>query len=962
MSNLQSISKKVQFNEALAVINKIGQTMIATQDLSGVLKKIAKNAKDVLRADIVDLYEYSQEHNEFTLPPILVGKRWHRHVPKVEIYADDVVVQVVKAGKPKYFSDAQNTTLLTRKFDVLRDDAPDKRFVSREGVVSSVSLPLRAGKETVGVMFVNYRARQAFDDNQRNLIESFSNLAAIAIYNARLYKAEHDRRQLSDFQTQALDRLSRLSQRLVSIREEHGDVHDFLKEVAQSAQEVLQADLIDLYEYSHSKRSYELPQISVGERIGNFVPKQVIYDDDVVLQLIDRDQPSYIENSQVDDSIASDYTIARADVPVDRFAIREKIQSTAAIPLKAGDEPVGLMFANYRTRQQFTAEQRELIELFANHAAIAIQNVRLYKQLNRKVEDLNALSKVGQQLTANMRLQEQEILNLVHEQSGKLMDANNMYIALYNEKTDTIEFDLAFKDGQPISIAARKVDDERRGRTEEIIRTKESIFLPTQKESEDWYEKPGRQEFVKPALPSWIGVPMVVRQKVIGVIATYHISKDNVYSKDDLNILQAMASQAAIALDNSRTFQALVDFGQKVSAGIGLQEDEILKLIYEQASKLMDTDNMYIALYDEMPADTIRFGLAFKNGKPISVATRKIDDTRRGRTEEIIRTKQSIFLATREESEKWYQQPGRAEFIGNPLSSWVGVPMMVEDKVLGVVATYHPDYDHVYSTGDEKILQSMANIAAVAINNARLYEMLEATNERIAETEAVVIRTSIAADFVHHLNNLAGTIPIWVDLIRKRIKSSAPGNDGLITYVEKYLAKIDLDADHLLREGEQLKSPLKVESIQVNEMLGSLVRQALVQIPAKIKISFDQQPLPPIQAVATELNNALWCVIENGIDAMPDGGPLEISTSIKLDENRKQWIHIQIKDQGKGISKEYRNKVFLPFQSTKPGHMGYGLWRTRNIIERLGGTITFDSVEKIGTTFIINLPDKEGQK
>ena len=438
MSNLRSVSKKNQLNQALAVLNKIGQTLIATQDLPGVLKTIAQNARDVLSADIVDLYEYIQDNNEFVLPPILVGKRRHRYVPKVKIYEDDVVVKVVKLGKPKYFPDAQNTSQLTRKFVVVRDDAPDKRFVTREGVISSVSIPLLAGEETVGVMFVNYRSKQAFDNEQKSIIESFSNLAAIAIYNSRLYKADQ-------IQAQALTRLSKLSQRLVSIREEHQDVHKLLEEVAQSAKEVLGAEIIELYEYSQAKRLYELPQISVGERIGPFVPKQEIYEDDVVLQLIDRDQPSYIENSQVDDSIASDYTIVRADMPTERFAIREKIQSTAAIPLKAGDEPVGLMFANYRTKQEFTTEQKELIELFANQAAIAIQNARLYQELDekriRQLEDVNrrleTLISFGQTLTSEIRLKEVEILNLIHHQASELMDTQNMYIALYDEVKET---------------------------------------------------------------------------------------------------------------------------------------------------------------------------------------------------------------------------------------------------------------------------------------------------------------------------------------------------------------------------------------------------------------------------------------------------------------------------------------------------------------------------------------------
>ena len=796
-------------------------------------------------------------------------------------------------------------------------------------------------------MFVNYRSKQAFDNEQKSIIESFSNLAAIAIYNSRLYKADQ-------IQAHALTRLSKLSQRLVSIREEHQDVHKLLEEVAQSAKEVLGAEIIELYEYSQAKRLYELPQISVGERIGPFVPKQEIYEDDVVLQLIDRDQPSYIENSQVDDSIASDYTIVRADMPTERFAIREKIQSTAAIPLKAGDEPVGLMFANYRTKQEFTTEQKELIELFANQAAIAIQNARLYKQLNRKIEDLDVLSKIGQQLTANMRLQEKEILELVHQKAGELMDANNMYIALYNEKTDSIEFDLAFKDGKPISIQTRKIDDAKRGRTEEIIRTKEFIFLPTKRESEDWYKKSERQEFIGDALSSWIGVPMLVRQKVIGVIAAYHSTKDNVYSKDDLNILQAMADQAAIALDNSRTFQALVDFGQKVSAGIGLQEDEILKLIYEQASKLMDTNNMYIALYDEK-SDTIQFDLAFQDGNPIYVETRKIDDIRRGRTEEIIRTKQSIFLATRDESEKWYQQPRRAEFVGNPLPSWIGVPMMAQDKVLGVVATYHPEREYVYNSGDEKILQSMANIAAVAIENARKYCELEDANTRIAQKEAILVRTMIASDFVHRLNNLAGTIPPWVAFVRESLAKTPPPLDE----ISGYLDKIDRDANNLLRAAEQLNDMPQKQQVDVVFVLQAMLRQIRIQYRNSINISEIIQPeLHKVYAVPFALVGALSSVVSNGVEAVMDvgGGTLSVNAYNKQSPTGEEGIRIEVKDTGIGIPDDFMDKLFVPFISTKGEGRGYGLWRAQTVIEELGGSIQVKSEYGNGTTFILWLP------
>jgi GAF domain-containing protein len=825
MSNLRSVSKKGQLNQALAVLNKIGQTLISTQDLSVTLKKIVQNARDVLRADIVDLYEYIQNNNEFVLPPILVGKRRHRHVPKVKIYNDDVVMKVVKAGKPKYFPDAQTATLLTGKFNVKRDDAPDKRFVTREGVLSSVSIPLQAGRETVGVMFVNYRTKQPFDDDQRNLIESFSNLAAIAIYNARLYKAEHDRRQLSDFQTQALDRLSRLSQRLVSIREEHENVSGLLIEVAQSAKEVLRADIIELYEYSHVKRSYQLPQISVGERIGPFVAKQEIYDDDSVLQLIDRDQPSYIENSQVDDSIASDYTFVRADRPTERFAIREKIQSTAAIPLKAGDEPVGLMFANYRTRQEFTDEQKELIELFANQAAIAIQNARLYRDMDVQV----------------------------------------------NERTLQLE-------------------------------------------------------------------------------------------------------------DVNRRLETLVSFGRTLTSGIRLKEDGILNLIHKQASELMDTQNMYVALYDSNN-DEVRFGLIFKNGERINVPPRKAGS---GRTEEIIRTQKPIFIATREESVEWYKKLDREEYIGDPFASWIGVPMMSEDSVLGVIATYHPTKDNVYNHDDLKILQGIADQATIAIDNARLYyevnadlmakkyelerlnsekdEELLASRQKISQAEQMIVINSFTMDILHRVPNLVGTIPLRADTIIRRLKENGVKDDmeRIITQVEG----IKRDADTLLdsvKKWNPYEEALKKLPEDVGLLLNSALRNTLIPENVEIETNFAED-MACVLCNPKELFESFRCIIENSFQAMASSllGKLSIRTSVNTDQGQK-WIDVKIMDTGHGVSPENLPKVFELGFTTKDNGMGYGLWRARAVIEKIGGKISIESVVNKGTTFDIRLPVLEGE-
>lgn len=182
--------KGTQLSRALSVLNQIGHTLTVIEDPREILERIVLDAKEVLGADIVDLYEYDQSRNQFALPPVLVGERLDPYVPKQKIFDDDVIYKVVKAGEAQYFPDAQHAERLTGRFEVPRPDAPENRFVIREKVLSSVSLPLRAGTETVGVMFVNYRTPQTFVDEQKDLIESFSNLAAIAVHKSRLWKLQ----------------------------------------------------------------------------------------------------------------------------------------------------------------------------------------------------------------------------------------------------------------------------------------------------------------------------------------------------------------------------------------------------------------------------------------------------------------------------------------------------------------------------------------------------------------------------------------------------------------------------------------------------------------------------------------------------------------------------------------------------------------------------------------------------
>lgn len=948
--------------QALAKLNELGKHLVTiekSQDNRLLLEKIADDAKNVLNADLIELYEYNKHLNDYALPHISKGERREK-VGKEKIYLDDPILELIHRKRPLYDINPQREgSIFTAPYRIVREDLPDKRFVFREDIKSTAVVPLRVGKDNVGLMFVNYRTPQEFPATQKELIELFAKQAAIAIKNTRLF------RQITDH-VAAIREWNNLSRGIVSLREHSPHTRNILEEIAASAQKVLKADIIDLYEYRQYREEqnrYELPPVSVGKLIDPSVQKNEIFEDDAVFKLIHRTKPLYEKESQNPESILRlPYSTPRENLPQQRFVVREDIKSTAVIPLRAKNESMGLLFANYRTPQIFDKDQRELIEFFANQAALAIRNARLYYYLTQRRE---ALIGIAKRLATGIHLREEQIFKLIYEQALNNLGMRNFSIALYDEPTDTVRFVLASRKGELVDITKEDGWEPRRGakgKTEDIIKRNKYLLLSTRNEvkKRGFSKRPGHKDSEDKIPNCWLGVPMRVGKKVIGVIANYHFGEDHFYRQDHIEILQALADLAAIAIVNSRLYydqtnlferqSALVEFSSQLGSKISSGESEIFKFIHKQAKKFMDTNNMYVAIYNEKN-DMVSFPLIFENGKPINVESRRAG---KGRTEEIIRTGEYIFINTKKENEEWYKQPGREEYTGKISASWIGVPMKLGDKIFGVVATYHPFQDNVYNTDDLKILQSMADIAAIAIDNARKIHELERAQTKIAESEAIITRTSIAADFVHRMNNLAGTIPIWVDQIRDYLGIEALKDKAL----SDFLDNIESNTDGLLRAAEQLKNPPQEQEINLLTVLESLKRQTRIHAPSNINVQLNApNKLLKVRSVANELTNALWTLIENGIDAMPKGGILSIEAYLRENHGHHKWIEIQIKDSGKGIPEENLDKIFLPFFSTKHDpHVGYGLWRAKNIIERIKGEIGFISEEGKGTTFIIKLP------
>lgn len=409
--------------------------------------------------------------------------------------------------------------------------------------------------------------------------------------------------------------------------------------------------------------------------------------------------------------------------------------------------------------------------------------------------------------------------------------------------------------------------------------------------------------------------------------------------------------------------RVLTATSEALARGEHQSSSEILETVYQQISKLVDTDNMYIALYDEA-TDTIRFGMAFVDGKHIDVKIEEGWQPRQAgevRVEEIIHTKKPIFHVTRAEAEEWSVQSGHKDYFGHLPASWLGVPMMAGKRVLGVIAIYHPTHEYAYNRDDLEILWAMADQAAIALENAALLEekdqvlrsLREEQRKSIAAARLAAVN-AVAAGLAHRMNNVAGTIPVRVAQIKEMLDPSDPEYSRFVHYLDAMTE----DVEGILRTTQGIRSSTSVsEALEVVniDMLVSVAIQRIAAPPDILIYNKCDKDLPRVLAFSGQLVDTLENLIRNGMEAIEDSGSVTI-TGRTLVADSQEWVAIEIEDTGRGIPTKDLSRLFDLFFSTKPGGMGFALWRAKTLVESLGGRIDVSSEVGKGTTFTILLP------
>ena len=436
----------------------------------------------------------------------------------------------------------------------------------------------------------------------------------------------------------------------------------------------------------------------------------------------------------------------------DHYCLVPETRSELAVPICYARETVGVIHLESPDPAAFSPDSIRFLETLADQAAIAIGNTKRYEDqvrqgeaLSRRVEQLATLFEISGALRMDLSLG--DILERIIHAIPDAVGFNKALLSWvegdppYLRRVVSAGIPLAvFRQLQRVCQPLAKLEAVMR----DEYRISNSFFIPHHRQ-EDWGKDlaiyaplEGEEEWHE---DKWhpndmLLVPLRSADgAILGLLSVDDPQDGLVPTRRTIETLELFANQASVAIENSRLFDererriselgTLAIIGRIISAVMELEE--LVDKIYQQVSLVMDTTNFYIALHDE-EKNEVSFEIEVEGGKRRPKRRQKASI---GLTGHIIRTRQPVLI---KENVLQFLKEIKAEPSGELARSWLGVPMIAAGRVVGVMAVQSYEEEGAFDNEHLDLLFTIANQAAIAIENARLFEE---ARQRATQLEAI---------------------------------------------------------------------------------------------------------------------------------------------------------------------------------------------------------------------------------
>ena len=675
-----------------------------------------------------------------------------------------------------------------------------------------------------------------------------------------------------------------------------------------------------------------------------------------------------------------------------------------AIPMLKENELIG-SFSVYRQEvRPFTDKQIALVQNFAAQAVIAIENTRLLNELRESLQQQTATADVLKVISSS-RGELEPVFKALLENGARLCGAS--YGGMWLREADAFRCVavhgvlsgywetgalLRPEPDVPISRAAK---------------TKQPFQIADIRASQFYRDgNPLAVSAVKAGLQAVLAVPMLKENDFVGAIVIY--SKEaRPFTDKQIELLENFASQAVIAIENARLLNELRESLQQQTATADVLKvisrstfdlQTVLQTLVESAARLCDADKGNITREKDgvlyWAAESYGYSREFLDhikGMPI--------ETDRGSATGRALFEGRVIHIPDVKADQEYTMV-EAQRLGD-YRTVLAVPMLREGVALGVLTLTRSDV-RPFTDRQIELIITFADQAAIAIENVRLFESVEArtrelaksledlqtAQDRLVQTEKLASLGQLTAGIAHEIKNPLNFVnnfsAVSVELIdelrealggahldsklRAEIGEIADTLQGNLDKVVQHGKRADAIVKNMLlhsRQGSGEHRPVDINAL-VDESLNLAYHGARAEkqgFNITLERSFDPAA-GEVDLFPQEITRALLNLISNGFyaatkrKAEANGGGYE-PTLAATTKNLGDRVEIRIRDNGTGIPPEVREKLFNPFFTTKPAGEGTGLGLSIShdiIVKQHGGSIEVDTEPGAFTEFRIVLP------
>jgi signal transduction histidine kinase len=830
---------------------------------------------------------------------------------------------------------------------------------------------LRDGR-AIGTINLGRTVAGRFAEGEIALLKTFADQAVIAIENVRLFKELEARNREVSW---ALDRQTATGEILRVIASSPTDVQPVFDAMVESARRLLggrSAAVMRRIEDEIHLGAFTLTDEKGNEDMRSSFPVSIdmqakrnpmaarVFTDGDIEHVSDRESdPRLLEGTRV-------------------LARRRGWRSRLIVPMRCDGGVVGAIAVTRSESGPFSDDEIALLQTFADQAVIAIENVRLFKELETSNWELRVA--LAQQTATS------DLLKVIGRSTFDLQPVFET-LAESTVRLCEAEHSLVFRfDGQVLrAIASYNISPELRAFNAQnyiepgrgscggrVVLERRTIHIhdaQTDPEYTYWARNVS-------AIRTLIGVPMLRAGELLGVImiVRYEVRP---FTDSQIALMETFADQAAIAIENARLLTELRTRTAELTRSVGeltalgavsqalsstLDVDVVLDTIVTRANDLIGADGCTIFEYDEAAE---QFHLrATRNLEPRLVDLARGTPLRKG--------DQGILGRLPSERQPVqvpditvgsYSSPISAALIEAGYRAVVAVPLVREDRLIGAL-TMNRKTPGEFPPETIQLLQTFATQSALAIQNARLFREVEDKSRQLEV--ASQHKSEFLANMSHELRTPLNAVIGFSEVLTDRMFGE------LNEKQEEYLKDIYASGTHLLSLINDILDLSKIEAGRMELELSDfdlptaldnalmLVRERAGRRSIDLHTIIDHR-LGEIEGDERKIRQVVLNLLSNAIKFTPEGGRIEVAAVAKDGS-----IEVSVNDTGVGIAPEDQEAVFEEFRQVgtaekKAEGTGLGLTLCRKFIELHGGRIWVKSQVGVGSTFTFTIPVRRGE-